>query len=509
MLGWSALVASLAAWYAVGQHQNYREMARNYARAAHEKELIYRRWNAWMGGVYVPVSEQTPPNPFLTVPERDLRTPSGRLLTLVNPSYMTRQVHELAASQGTIRARITSLRPLNPKNAPDSWETEALGALEQGADEVSDVLSAAGEPVVRLIRPLRTEPACLACHGKQGYRLGDVRGAISVSVPVGEVRAGLAAQTRKVLAGYAVCWAVGLAGIGFAARKTARHLAERARTAEALRAGKEAAEAGVRAKTAFLANMSHEIRTPMTAVLGFLDLLDDPDATEAERRDAVATIRRNANHQLQLVNDILDLARLEAGRIEVQRVACQTRQVVDEVVGQLRNQAHEKGLALCIERTGPIPETIVSDPSRLHQALCHLVGNAIKFSHRGQVRIVVSCDTQREEMSFAVTDQGIGMTGEQLATLFRPFTQADSSTTRRYSGTGLGLAITKRLAELLGGRVAVASEPGVGSTFTLTVAAGPLEGVPLVRWLDPSSTVAGLAAVAHDIAASIAPGDTR
>jgi len=246
-----------------------------------------------------------------------------------------------------------------------------------------------------------------------------------------------------------------------------------------------AAQEAARAKDAFLATVSHELRTPISAILGYTELMLDPNATDSDRVSGVQTIRRNGQHLLQLINDILDMARIEAGKLEVDRVPCDVRTLLAQVVDLLRGAAEEKGLGLTVEADGPIPDQIVTDATRLKQTLVNLIGNAIKFTPAGTVHIRVSCDPSRQLIRFAVTDTGIGMTPEQISRLFVPFSQAEDSTTRRFGGTGLGLAITKRLAEALGGQVAVASDPGRGSTFTLTVATGPLDNVKMVTTIEP------------------------
>jgi CheY-like chemotaxis protein len=499
MVAWAGAIALLTLWYLTNQRANYSEMARNYARATHEKDLVYRRWNASHGGVYTLVTERNRPNPYLVAKEREVVTPSGRVLTLVNPAYMTRQVHELAENANAIRAHITSLDPLNPKNAPDAWESQALEAFARGTTEVSEVFDEGGEPMVRLMRPLLVEHSCLKCHGDQGYRPGDVRGGISVSVPVSEIKAGLAHQTRIALGGYALCCCIGLFGIGCAGWRFSQHVAERRKWEKSLRSAMDATGAATRSKSEFLATMSHEVRTPMTAILGFSDLLTESDTTELDRRNAAQTIRRNGQHLLGLINGILDLSKLEAGKLEVEHTACPTRRVLFDVADLLKGKAEEKDLTLRIECDGPIPETIASDSARLKQALINLVGNAIKFSEHGVVRIVASCDPREQKLSFAVIDEGIGMTSEQAARLFQPFTQADASTCRQFGGTGLGLVISKRIATLLGGDVTVASQPDRGSTFTLTVATGPLEGVQMVAAADPRPTSIEAPAPASDL----------
>jgi PAS domain S-box-containing protein len=249
----------------------------------------------------------------------------------------------------------------------------------------------------------------------------------------------------------------------------------------------QAAEAATRAKSEFLANMSHEIRTPMTAILGFADvLLQDDSLSQAPpgQIEAIHAIRRNGEHLLELINEILDLSKIEAGKLHIDRIVCSPIQALSDAVSFLRRKAEEKNLQLELEFTGPIPATIRSDPLRLRQILINLVGNAVKFTEKGRVRVVVHLARRYEKRSLLqvdVFDTGIGMTEEQLARVFRPFTQADSSMTRRYGGTGLGLTISKRLAQILGGDITASSQLGLGSTFRLTVETGSLKGVALLE----------------------------
>ena len=248
----------------------------------------------------------------------------------------------------------------------------------------------------------------------------------------------------------------------------------------------QAAEAANLAKSEFLANMSHEIRTPMTAILGFTDiLLEDAEGADSssERISALRTVKRNGEYLLRLINDILDLSKIEAGKFEVERVLCDPTQVVADVGALMQVRAEAKGLPLEIEYAGGIPQTILCDPIRLRQVLINVVGNAIKFTETGRIRLVtrlVEDGGRGSCLRFDAIDTGIGMTDEQISKLFSPFMQADSSITRAFGGTGLGLSISKRLAEMLGGDISVVSSLGKGSTFSITVATGPLDDVPIV-----------------------------
>ncbi len=248
------------------------------------------------------------------------------------------------------------------------------------------------------------------------------------------------------------------------------------------------AEAANRAKSEFLANMSHEIRTPMTAILGYADLLAASLREPADIK-AARTIKRNGEFLLEIVNDVLDLSKIEAGKLAIENLRCSPAQLVSDVISLVQVRAEAKGLPILAEYEGPIPQSIATDPTRLRQILVNLLGNAIKFSDHGQIRVrtqLVRTLGREPAMRFDVIDQGIGMSDEQLARMFQPFTQADASTARRFGGTGLGLSISKRLAEMLGGTISAASMPGVGSTFSVTVDAGPLEGVGLLMTVDES-----------------------
>lgn len=247
---------------------------------------------------------------------------------------------------------------------------------------------------------------------------------------------------------------------------------------------RRAAESANRAKSTFLANMSHEIRTPMTAIIGYADLLLDPTLSARDRSDFLAVIRRNGEHLLELINDILDLSKIEAGKVSAEITTCHLPGLLRDVASVLRLRAIHHGLTLEICYQGPVPELLHTDVPRLRQALINLVGNAVKFTNQGRVTIAASFQPAefagQGAVRIDVIDTGIGIPEKALAHLFEPFVQADNSVSRRYGGTGLGLAITHRLVTLLGGRISVESAPGKGSTFTIVLPAGDLSGVRMI-----------------------------
>ncbi|QDV22027.1 Signal transduction histidine-protein kinase BarA [Aureliella helgolandensis] len=251
---------------------------------------------------------------------------------------------------------------------------------------------------------------------------------------------------------------------------------------DALVVARDEAEAASRAKSEFLANMSHEIRTPLNGILGFAELLTQSSASAdpALRQDYLETISSSGQHLLALINDILDLSKIEAGQLEVELSPCSPHDVLNQVVSVMRAQAQQKGLELRYEWKSKVPESIVTDGGRLRQLLMNLVGNAIKFTVEGSVRINAELDPSTETLTIRVIDTGIGIPSEKQSRIFSQFAQADNSVTRRYGGTGLGLAISRRLSSALGGELQVESQEGQGSVFILKVKTGPLHNVDLL-----------------------------
>lgn len=245
----------------------------------------------------------------------------------------------------------------------------------------------------------------------------------------------------------------------FRLKETHEKLKEQARLA------REASEA----KSRFLANMSHEIRTPLTSILGFAETLLHDDLPKGEKESAVGTILRNGHHLLGVVNDLLDLSKIEAGKLEIERRECTCSELIQDVSAFLKLKCEEKGLGFEIDVRYPIPSRFVTDPLRLKQILYNLVSNAVKFTYEGEVSVVVSFDSGAGDMTFAVKDSGIGISASNLERLFRPFSQAEAATARVYGGTGLGLSISRTLAHLLGGELEVTSVEGEGSSFALTL----------------------------------------
>lgn len=259
---WTVAIVVTLAWELTDEQNQAVDVARSEARGVWKEEAAIRRWDAANGGIYVPVTENTHPDPYLVdIPERDVLSPSGRKLTLVNPAAIMRQIHETAQEEFGAKGHMTSLRPVSPRNAPDSWEKAALESFEQGADEVCAVEDMDGQRYLRLIRPMLVDASCLKCHAEQGYKVGDIRGGLSVAVPLASLWPSELEQITHRIIGYGGMWIFGLGGIALLSRNLRRQVEHRYLAEQQLREAHAMLEQRVAQRTADLAESNRHLQS--------------------------------------------------------------------------------------------------------------------------------------------------------------------------------------------------------------------------------------------------------
>ncbi|MBX7255148.1 MAG: DUF3365 domain-containing protein [Candidatus Hydrogenedentes bacterium] len=470
-LAWTLVIAALVGWAYHRLMNQAEKMARLEAAASFEKDVIYRRWAASHGGVYVPATEQTPPSPYLShVAERDIESPSGRRLTLVNPAYMTRQVHELGKQQFGPRGHITSLRPIRPENAPDPWEAEALRTLETGLSEVATVERMEGESYLRLMRPLTTEESCLKCHASQGYALGDLRGGISVTVPMEPHREIARAQMVPIGLGHGALWMLGLCGIALGARRLQasnrereRASEERARLEDQLRQSQKMEAVGQLA-----GGVAHDFNNLLQVMLGYLEIVSSDLGANHPRHNDLLQIEKAGRRAKSLVSQLLAFSRRQI--LRPQNVSLNV--LIENFVAMLSRMIGEHIQFRFIP--GEHVGTVYADKGMVEQALMNLCVNARDAMPQGGSLTIETKDRQLDleicgrlgvapgrYVQITVSDTGCGMDSTTKEKIFEPF----FSTKGVDKGTGLGLPTVYGIVLQHRGAIDVESKVGAGTVF--------------------------------------------
>lgn len=450
-LGLISIAANL--W---NMRNNAHEMAAHYAEGMVQLVSNARLWNAEYGEIYVPVNENTPPNPFLDAPNRDLITQEGLELTMVNPAYMTRQIAEITRRQEGAVLHLTSTAPLNPVNAADKWEQTVLADLELG-DKSSrfELLSTPEGKVYRYLEPLYIEPPCLRCHADQGYEEGDLRGGISLTFPAEPHLNILSSQINWMLAGHGIAFLLVSSVVLTLLNRLQRQREAAAKYAlELERSNKELQD--------FAHIVSHDLQEPLRTIVSFGDRLQHKygDGLDERGHEYLLYMQKAAIRMRQLIEDLLDYSRVTSKKLSPAPV--NLNEVVQEVITDLEELIRERNGRVVVEN---LP-TVNVDRGQIHRLLLNLIGNALKFQAEGVsplVRLVGAIYDRKVEIQ--VIDNGIGFDEKYLDRIFRPFQRLHGR--NQYRGTGMGLAICKKIVEGHHGELTARSRPGEGTSFRI------------------------------------------
>ena len=472
LLVWTATLAGSLTWNIHRQRSAIHDLLLHTARAYFDKDLVYRHWGASHGGVYVPIDARTPPNPYLAgLPERDVTTTSGRRLTLMNPAYMVRQAYEIAAGEGGIQGHITSLRPLRPENRPDEWERLALERMERGDEQVDSAEVFRGEPHLRFMRRYMVEPACLKCHAAQGYKVGDVRGGISVSVPLAPYLAIQHRQTLPLAGAHVGIWLLGVAGILAVDRRHRQRVRERERQEQERRSLEQQLHHARRIDSVgrLTGGIAHDLNNLLSPILGLSSTLLGELSPEDPLRSDVEEIRQAAQRARELTHRLLAFSRkqeLKAGPVDVAEVVEGMRKMLVAMLGE--------DVHLVVEVPGGLPR-VRADRAQLELVLLNLATNARDAMPRGGT-LRISAREERLDVESAALDlrpgdylalilgdDGAGMDEHTRERVFEPF----FTTKPTGKGTGLGLATVHGIVKQHGGAIEVDSEVGRGTAVRL------------------------------------------
>ena len=437
---------------AIKQGRLIKEQVYEEARALFDEIVIMRRWNAHYGGVYVLKKPGDVSNPYLENP--DITDKSGSVYTLKNPATMTREVSTYAESDQKFSFHITSLRLKNPNNKLDEWERQTLISFEKGKSEETEVIKKDGRHFYRFMRPLLVEESCLNCHRDQGYKVGEVRGGISVTLPYDKPYSALRLN-HFGMAGLAfMLVAIFAAVLYFFVWRLMDRLAKQNRELEILNETKDR----------FLGIAAHDLRNPLTVVNVSAKLLQDR-TTEPTHLTLLNNIGRATQKMLALINSLLDVSKIKSGKLEIRPEDVDVAKFLKECFNENEMIGKQKGIALVLS----VPEDIGHaqfDKERIHQAVDNLLSNAFKYSN-SNTTVTLGAKRSERGLEIWVEDQGVGIKDEDLPLLFEEFSKTSAQPTAGESSHGLGLAIVKRVVELQGGRIEAKSHPGGGAIFTI------------------------------------------
>lgn len=456
---WLLTISASFAWGIHIHASQTRENAIKIGRAFFKLITISREWNASHGGVYVPTTPTSQPNPYLPASKQTLLCENDTQLTLINPAIMTGNLSDIALKSEGISFRLISTKPINPQNKANPWESQALQQFhDNNISELTKFTSSKDTTILNYIAPLHVKSRCLKCHQDGHYIIGDIIGGISVATPLNEINIGNTFIISHICA--ALFGSLLLLFYGNRLHQNQEQLIE----------AKTKAEEANQAKSNFLATMSHELRTPLSGIIGMAGLIQQRQLG-TELKQPLADIESAAEGLITIINDILDFSKLEVNKLTLNKEPLQLTELCGECIRLIAPFAANKKLELRHNIDPRLPEWVEGDSLRLRQVILNLMQNSVKFTQAGSIHLNVKLQAETSNtvhIKFSIVDTGIGLSSEEQDKLFEPYQQASESTAQKFGGTGLGLFICKQLTSLMNGTIKVKSTQRVGSTFFFT-----------------------------------------
>ncbi len=458
-VSWTIICILATFWNYAGTHDKYLDLVIKEARTILDKDQALRYWATDHNGVYVPATEETPPNPYLShIPERDLLTPGGQKLTLMNPAYMLRQVIERYGTLYSNKGHITSLKPLNPLNTPDEWETSALQAFERGKQEATVFNTIEGQEYFRLMKPLVTKPGCLKCHAQQGYKEGDVRGGVSVSIPLSPYREMEHRSLNTLYSTHLFFWATGLFIICLSFYRNRKRLLLRLAGDKLLREQSEKIQL-------FAYSVAHDLKNPIIAIHALAKVMNKRhlDGLDSKSLQYCEQIEKSAEQVNALVDQIN--AFISSKEQPLKRERLNLQEISQIIRTENDNKLKERGILW----SEPLQVGVLeADKLVVLRILRNLVDNALKYGGATLSTIAITHNETVKFHTIRVANDGTPIAPENCRNIFQRYKRhcPDSAV----EGTGLGLAIVRELVDLHGGRVWAESDGKQGVTFSFTIA---------------------------------------
>ncbi len=454
---WSSIIIVSFAWNYSLVKSNNQKIVLNKSQAFFERILTSRAWNSQHGGVYVPITATIQPNLYLKDTLRDIVTVDGMKLTKINPAYMTRQIAEIDKEKYALQFHITSLNPIRPANKADKWETKALNLFEGNAVELLEHVITDSSSLYRYMAPLITEKSCLNCHSHQGYKLGDIRGGISVSFPSVVYIKAVNNQLLFLAIIHLILLSLGVIGLVVYSRLTNKYF-------YLIKNKNEELVQLNATKDKFFSIIAHDLKGPFNSLIGFSELLIDEvkNGNYSNVEKFSTFIYLTSNQTFNLVLNLLEWSRSQTGKIEFNPESILFSNLIDEINNLLISQADKKGIKLINKISCDL--TVFGDKNMLETVIRNLVSNAIKYSRKGGIIIIESAEL-KDSIQISVSDNGVGISEENIEKLFLIEHNLSTLGTDNENGTGLGLILCKEFVDKHNGKIWVESEVGKGSEF--------------------------------------------